>query len=507
MAMDNNLLEAALAYAREGWAVFPVHEPNKQGCSCGNPECEDVGKHPRTPHGFYDATTDERTIRKWWGWWPNANIGTPPAERVVLDVDGLDGICALAALEKVHAPLPETLTANTGRELHQHFYFAASDAVIRNSNGKLGPGLDVRGAGGYVILPPSLHQSGNRYAWANDLEPAPLPPWLAAAISEPVRAESEPPSAEDKTGGKIRHPRRHKHLLGLAGAMRRRGVSADIIESTLLAENRARCEPPKEEDVVRRIARDIGGKAPEAGTAEQNRPDSEATKLIRLAEGWELFHDPMGEGLATLSVNGHLETARIDSRTFRKRLSLEFYRHEKKPPSPESLQSALQMIEARAQFDGPEVEVHTRAAERPGEIYLDLCNADWEAVRITKDSWEVVRSPAVKFVRYSGMLPLPAPLRGGSIGPLGSLTNLTGPDLQLLKGYLLGCLREKIPFPMLAVIGEQDSGKTTLCRLVKSLLDPSKPPTRAAPKNEEDLMIAAEGCHVLALDNISHVDE
>jgi hypothetical protein len=244
------------------------------------------------------------------------------------------------------------------------------------------------------------------------------------------------------------------------------------------------------------------------GDAErQKRMDSAATKLIRLAQNWDLFHDSMGEGFATLSLNGHLETTWINSRSFRQRLTLEFYRSEGKAPSPQSLLSALHTIEAQARFDCPEVEVHTRVAERGGEIYLHLCNADWEAVRITREGWEVVPVPAVKFVRYSGMLPLPRPTRGGSIGALDTLTNLSGHALKLLKGYLLGCLREKIPFPMLAVIGEQDSGKTTLCRLVKSLIDPGKPATRAAPKSEEDLMIAADGCHILALDNLSHIDE
>jgi hypothetical protein len=146
-------------------------------------------------------------------------------------------------------------------------------------------------------------------------------------------------------------------------------------------------------------------------------------------------------------------------------------------------------------------------AERDSEMYLDLCNAEREAVRITREGWEVIAVPAVRFIRYSGMLLLARPTRGSSIGVLDTFTNLRGPALKLFRGYLLGCLREKVPFPMLAVIGEQDSGKTTLCRLVKSLIDPSKPATRAAPKNEEDLMIAADGCHILALDNLSHIDE
>src|SRR6266700_2778202 len=69
-------LDAALTYAQKhGWAVLPIHTPRGGQCSCGNPTCTSVGKHPRTPHGVKDATTDEATIRDWWTRWPDANIG------------------------------------------------------------------------------------------------------------------------------------------------------------------------------------------------------------------------------------------------------------------------------------------------------------------------------------------------------------------------------------------------------------------------------------------------
>ena len=68
-------LDAALSYARRGWAVIPLHTPIDGQCCCGSNSCPSAGKHPRTAHGVRDATTDEATIATWWKRWPDANVG------------------------------------------------------------------------------------------------------------------------------------------------------------------------------------------------------------------------------------------------------------------------------------------------------------------------------------------------------------------------------------------------------------------------------------------------
>jgi Bifunctional DNA primase/polymerase, N-terminal len=103
---------------------------------------------------------------------------------VVVDVDGAHGRAALAALERTHASLPRTLAAVTARGVH--LYFRAGAHRIANSAGRLGAGLDVRGRGGYVAAPPSLHADGHRYRWSIRRRPAPLPPWLAGPLTAPA---------------------------------------------------------------------------------------------------------------------------------------------------------------------------------------------------------------------------------------------------------------------------------------------------------------------------------
>jgi hypothetical protein len=144
--------EAALRYAAHGWPVLPLHTPTRDGCSCGHPACPKPGKHPRTRRGLRDASSDPAQIRAWWTRWPHANVALATGRLVIVDVDGPAGRAALTALERAHAPLPVTLTAATGRGAH--LYFDAGQQRIASSAGRLGDGLDVRGHGGYGIVPP-----------------------------------------------------------------------------------------------------------------------------------------------------------------------------------------------------------------------------------------------------------------------------------------------------------------------------------------------------------------
>jgi putative DNA primase/helicase len=164
---DVNMLLAALAYIKAKLPVFPVHYPLAGGgCSCRNESCEKAGKHPITAHGCKDATTDPQIIEKWWTDWPDANIGLPTGGSsglVVLDIDFRSGgLESLKALEKRKGALPATLESLTGNGLH--LFYRCPEVLVKNRVGFL-PGIDVRGEGGYVVVPPSLHANGRRYEW------------------------------------------------------------------------------------------------------------------------------------------------------------------------------------------------------------------------------------------------------------------------------------------------------------------------------------------------------
>ena len=158
---DNPLQIASLAYAARGWRVFPIHSVHNGVCSCGHADCKSPGKHPRTRHGVKDASIDKGTIEKWWRKWPTANVGVATGSGlIVIDIDGAGGMATLRALLRGHT-LPRAPAVRTSRGLHLYFAMPAGRTVSCGSSG----GLDIRGEGGYVVAPPSIHASGHVYVW------------------------------------------------------------------------------------------------------------------------------------------------------------------------------------------------------------------------------------------------------------------------------------------------------------------------------------------------------
>jgi hypothetical protein len=220
--------------------------------------------------------------------------------------------------------------------------------------------------------------------------------------------------------------------------------------------------------------------------------------------GRSLFHTATGVAYADIEIDDHRETWPVRSKQFRAWLRRRHYQRTGEAIDPPTIRSILDLIEARAQFDAPELAVHIRVAPHEGRIYLDLADACWQAVEVGPDGWRIVTRPPVRFRRAPGMLPLPVPERGGSVEALASLINIPNDaDFVLLLSWLLGALHHPGPFPLLAIAGEQGSAKTVLSKILRGLIDPNLAPVRALPREERDLMIAANNSHVLAFDNLS----
>lgn len=192
---------AALAYAASfGWYVFPCYEIGESGrCTCGRPNCQSPGKHPRTEHGLKAATIDPEKIRRWWGRWPDANIAA--ATGAVSGFDALDidprhgGDESLLEMVAQNGPLPDTveqLTGGGGRHLlfKQHPGLASRTGIF--------PGIDVRANGGYILVPPSNHSSGREYAWELSSRPGevPLVEWPEGLLEalQPINGRSQSPA-------------------------------------------------------------------------------------------------------------------------------------------------------------------------------------------------------------------------------------------------------------------------------------------------------------------------
>lgn len=234
------------------------------------------------------------------------------------------------------------------------------------------------------------------------------------------------------------------------------------------------------------------------------RGATQARMLVELAHEVELFHAPDGTSYADVRVNGYRATLPIRGRSFRQWLLRACYENTGSVPGSEALQSALGIIEAKAQFDGIERAVHVRVAGHGGRIYLDLGDKTWRAIEIDSTGWRLLQNPPVRFRRSAGMRPLPLPARRGSIEALRAFLNVRSDnDFALAVSWLAACLRDRGPYPLIVLSGEQGSAKSTFSAILRALIDPNTAPLRALPREDRDLFIAASNAHVLVFDNVS----
>jgi hypothetical protein len=234
------------------------------------------------------------------------------------------------------------------------------------------------------------------------------------------------------------------------------------------------------------------------------RDPTQADILIEIAGAAGLFHSPDNTAFADLNIDGHRETWPVRTKGFKRWLAREFYQTTGGAPNSEALQSALNVVEAKAHFDGPERPVFIRVGGLDEKLYLDLGDDAWRAVEIDTDGWRVIDNPPVRFRRASGMQPLPVPLPGGSVEMLRSFLNVrSDADFVLVVAWALAVLRNRGPYPVIVLSGEQGSAKSTFSAMLRALLDPNTAPLRALPREIRDLFIAANNGHVLAFDNVS----
>lgn len=279
LAPDPELLGAALGYVEKGWRVLAV-EPR--------------GKRPLTLNGLKDATLNPETIKAWWKTWPTANVGLATGAASgfwVLDCDGQEGDQSLRALERIHGTLQTSVMSLTGGGGCHFLFRMPLDGDIRNSAGKILPGIDVRASGGYIVAPPSWHASGRKYAWEGESHPddRPIldaPEWLLKLARTPG---DRAPAA--KVEGSIREGARNDTMASMAGSMRRRGFSESEILAALLEVNK-RCSPPLSESEVRNISHSISLYAPDPDVvieqleaAPQEQPkDGETYPLLKISD-------------------------------------------------------------------------------------------------------------------------------------------------------------------------------------------------------------------------------
>lgn len=248
-AAPSDIARAATACLARGWSVVALRPGEKR------------------PLVAWEALQHERpTAAEVAGWFrhtPAANLGIVTGEIsnvVVLDIDPKHGgDASLERLEARFGALPPTVEAETGGG-GRHLYFTHPGGLVRNRVG-LAQGIDLRGDGGYIVAPPSVHPNGRRYAWLAGRSPddhplAALPRWLLAGSGGPRAGRSLADWRQLVHEG-VPEGQRNAAVASLTGYLLWHGVDPDVVLELLLAWNRARCRPPLDDAEVAQVVASI----------------------------------------------------------------------------------------------------------------------------------------------------------------------------------------------------------------------------------------------------------
>lgn len=418
--------------------------------------------------------------------------------------------------------------------------------------------IETRGEGGYVIAagnPASVHPSGERYLFAQgDYDSIPtisaddrnLILELARSLNKRVTvanegAEQEANTDPDAPGNAynaqakwndILKPEGWKLLYTHAGVeywqrpgKDTKGASATVNHAGLdrlyvFSSNAQPFEPERSyskfqayaylkyagdfSKAASQLLKDGYGKAKTQDGADEDKTQL-ADKFIDSLSDLVLFHDDEDQPYADAPRGKSRRALRIGTASFRDYLSFRYFESYKKGARDGVLDLAESQLAARAKWQGSKKSVHVRVAGYGQEIYIDLCNEERQVVKIDAQGWSILDGDCpVSFFQPKTALALPTPSTGGTMDELWKLLNpnLSPSDKTLIIGFLTGCLHPSGPFPHLVVEGPPGSGKTTLSKIIKRLIDPSKGGLRALPANEADLAIGALNSRLLAFDNI-----
>ena len=241
-------------------------------------------------------------------------------------------------------------------------------------------------------------------------------------------------------------------------------------------------------------------------TATGSADSAKAEQFLVQYADVEVFLNQDGEPFATVTVNGSPHTYPLKSADFSSALTFLSFQRTGKPPGSTALADALNVLIAKSKFEGKRKDVFVRLGQISNTVYIDLCDSAKRVVEIDANGWRIPNNPPCRFHRPQGMKSLPVPIRSAS-----TLESLIRPfvnlkaerDITILVAWIVAAFKPVGPYPILAVHGEHGTAKSTLCNLLRSLVDPNAAPLRGQPRCEDDLLIAARNSWVIALDNLS----
>jgi hypothetical protein len=221
-----------------------------------------------------------------------------------------------------------------------------------------------------------------------------------------------------------------------------------------------------------------------------------------------LFHDEQKETYIALDISGHREIWPCKSKSMKIYLASKTYEKNKKTLGQEQTKNNIAVLEGKAHFEGPEIKLQNRTAWHEDSLWYDLTNRNWQAIKITKNKWEIVDRPPLIFKRYSHNQPQVIPDQYGDVKLFLNYVNITNPEHRLLAlVFLVSCFIPDFPHVMLVIFGAQGSSKSTFSKLTRLVVDPSMIEVASFPQKQNELIQALAHHNLLFFDNVSHISE
>ncbi|MFA7314508.1 MAG: bifunctional DNA primase/polymerase [Candidatus Magasanikbacteria bacterium] len=483
----------ALELLERGYSIIPVRNDKK----------------PYIPWTEYQKRLPtEKEIKKWFTLYPEANIGIVTGEvsgLVVVDVEK-DGSTE---------GLTPTLFSKSGGG-GWHYYYKHPGFVVNNSARKIRELVDIRGDGGYIIAPPSLHASGNKYEWRSSFEDlTDLPDWLLEELEKDSKVKTNwhefsqdinPVGARNDSAAKYIGYLLSKSDLDLWEAK---------IWQQVVSWNKEKNVPPLDEKELRSVFESISKielSKRESGeqTTKKERKITESTQIVHEMEKiGVIFHNQYEAPFIQVEINGHKEIFPISARnrkfnSFANKVNYEIFG---KTLAESKLKEVAGLLRAKAIFEGNMYELSNRMVrKKSNEIWLDMCDDKWRAIKITDSSWSVVENPPILFIKYEHSKCYLDPVVGGDIKLLNKYLNFVDQDyIILVYAFLVSILMSNLPVPGLIVHGLQGSSKTTLLKMLRLLIDPSVNNVLDFSNNKKELIQMFDHNRVCFFDNLTYL--
>ena len=470
----------------------------------------------------------------------NAAVACGPASGVlVLDIDdeiGFKNLCNEKDLD-----IPETFTVRTGRG-GRHLYYAYPNDGYEYGN-RSNSIYDIRGIGGASIAPGSIHPKTKKvYKIEKDIDIAEAPEWLkdeSRKSTRPLLIKNDHTNLESncsmgnidlkiadidinslkisnvnkkliRDGVKVGE--RSDKIWHILNCLIENGFSNSVIfgifEKYAIGEKYREKGDSRHEWLLTQIEKIKDKLIKDSRDANKSKSDFEAEKIlellkkknVKLIQSGTLFY-------IRFDLDNKRVTLELDGRDFKDRLIGMYHAENDAMVSDYAIGKVKQILRAKALAENSLEDVHVRIAGKNGKIYIDLVDADWRVVEIDCNGWRILDRSPVPFIRTGNMLTLPDPDPNAQIqdiNELRTLINCTDDHIwTMIVGWIINCFQTDGPYFILSVHGAPGSAKSTLVRLLHSLLDPSTTILKAFQRNIRSLMISASKSRILSFDNLS----